>query len=31
MHLARCLKRRTEAGKHYGVLTGVVSPNPRNF
>jgi hypothetical protein len=22
MHLARCLKRRTEAGKHYGVLTG---------
>jgi hypothetical protein len=22
MHLARCLKRRTEKGKHYGVLTG---------
>jgi hypothetical protein len=22
MHLARCLKRRTQAGKHYGVLTG---------
>ena len=22
MHLARCLKRRTEPGKHYGVLTG---------
>src|SRR4051794_7660431 len=22
MHLARCLKRRTEPGKHYGSVTG---------